>query len=129
MQAAALCADWPGRAGLDWNGLVAWPDWALRGTAAEADQLALRAGARRDAARLRACIDGGVLQAAAALLGEDTFGALLIDAAGEAGDAGALPPANQLGSAWREAGRGVLLDGIADAALRAAVADRLGWAP
>jgi len=127
MLAAPLCAAWPGREQIGWDALAAWPDWALPTAQPDAEQVALRTGAQRDASRLRACIDGSVLQAAAALLGDAALNELLRDAIATQADPGALAPPAQLGEVWRDAGRCLLLDAIADKGLRGAVAAHLGW--
>ena len=127
MLAAALCADWPERDRLGWRALTVWPEWALPGAAPNSDKLALRSGAARDAMRLRACIDGSLLQAAATLLGDAVLNELLRDAPATQSGSGALPPVDRLGAVWRESGQAILLGEIDDENLRAAVAAHLGW--
>lgn len=128
--AARALGDDPRRAQLDWQDLVAWPDWAdgdADADAATREALALRCGARTQAAALNRCIDGATLQRLRDLLGADAAAALLAPtpspAAGVEGPELPRAPALQ---AWLLAqGAEVMLSAVPSPALRVALRERL----
>lgn len=128
--AARLCAGFDGRSELSWEALAAWPRWALPadlgGPRESLDRMVLRIGAHRNAAALRACINGTVLQAASKLLGDEALVELLQTPSTD-GSCATLPAADALEATWRDSGRALLLQRIDDPALRAAVMHSLKW--
>jgi hypothetical protein len=128
--AARLCIDFEARRELSWDALAAWPRWALPvelgGPREKLDHMALRVGAHRYIAALRACIDGMLLQTASRLLGEEALEQLL-QAPAIDGSCATLPSVDALEAVWRDNGRAMLLTRIDDPVLREAVAHSLQW--
>jgi hypothetical protein len=125
---AARAAQAAGHHALGWDELTAWPAWALPGgepgqdDTATSPRLALLAAAWH-APALRRCIDGALLQAAAACVGAERLAAV-IDHAPPDGTA-TLPTAAALPEAWAACGRALALAALQPPALQAAVAATL----
>lgn len=111
-------------AAIDWDELGHLPDWAL-GDAVSIERLVAHVGAWSQRAVLRQCIDGRVLAAVRARIGDAAFVALMTHDAADS--PGAEPPegVDAALAAMDARAQAVLLGAIAHGALREAVRERL----